>query len=101
MLSNLANRNIEIPGILANPTLKSQISRYEATGWQWSGAVDMNEMWSRVEKEVRERLVGIERLDEVEEWELLSRHYCVSWGGKGGLPEVRDNTMKWSIKEYL
>lgn len=30
--------------------------------------------------ETKKRLDSIERLDEVEEWDLLSRHYCVSWG---------------------
>ena len=32
----------------------------------------------------KERLAKLEILDEVEEWELLARHYCVVWGWRNG-----------------
>lgn len=35
------------------------------------------------------RINRIEMLDEVEEWELLMSHYCVSMGIKGGVETNR------------
>jgi [phosphatase 2A protein]-leucine-carboxy methyltransferase len=35
----------------------------------------------------KERVAGLEMLDEVEEWQLLARHYCVAWGWRSGAGE--------------
>ncbi len=45
------------------------------------GAVDVDFVWERwVQEEEKERVGRLEMLDEVEEWRLLGRHYCVGWG---------------------
>ena len=31
-------------------------------------------------EEERTRVGALEWMDEIEEWELLMRHYCVAWG---------------------
>lgn len=28
----------------------------------------------------KERIAKLEMLDEMEEWQLLARHYCIAWG---------------------
>ncbi|KAJ3299696.1 hypothetical protein HK104_007624 [Borealophlyctis nickersoniae] len=84
MLQNLKTRNIELPGIHTYPTLDSQRQRYLTAGWDRSGAIDLNEFWERqVPDEEKARINRLEIFDEVEEWRLLSAHYCVSWGVKG------------------
>lgn len=36
-----------------------------------------------VDSDEKERVDGLEGLDEVEEWKLLAGHYIVSWAYKG------------------
>lgn len=43
----------------------------------------MKELFDRSGVETRQRLDKIEKLDEVEEWNLLAEHYCISWGLAG------------------
>ncbi len=31
----------------------------------------------------KERVAELEMVDEVEEWRLLAKHYCVVWGSRG------------------
>ncbi|KAG0300585.1 hypothetical protein BGZ97_003156, partial [Linnemannia gamsii] len=44
MLRNLKARQIELPGIHAYPSLKSQEERFTSRGWQAAGAVNMNNL---------------------------------------------------------
>ncbi|KAL3896722.1 MAG: hypothetical protein SGCHY_003887 [Lobulomycetales sp.] len=84
MLENLGNRGISLPGIRACPTIQAQLDRYKEGGFQGSGAIDMHDLHQHcMLPDTKARLDGIERLDELEEWNLLSRHYCVSWGVSG------------------
>ncbi|KAF9902734.1 hypothetical protein EC991_004585 [Linnemannia zychae] len=79
MLRNLKARNIELPGIHAYPSLKSQEERFTSRGWQAAKAVNMNKLHeSLCEQELR-RISSLEIFDEVEEWQLLADHYCVAW----------------------
>ncbi|KNC99526.1 uncharacterized protein SPPG_04917 [Spizellomyces punctatus DAOM BR117] len=83
MLQNLKMRGIELLGIRAHPSLQSQRDRYLIAGWDEAGAVDMNMFWERIlDSDERTRVSALEIFDEVEEWRLLSGHYCVSWGIK-------------------
>eukprot|EP00842_Homolaphlyctis_polyrhiza_P000289 jgi/Hompol1/1260/HPOL_000528-RA len=83
MLSNLKTRNIELPGIFAHPTLESQMTRYTEHGWIISRAIDLNQVWRDVISETEKaRVAKLEIFDEVEEWQMLSQHYCVSWAAK-------------------
>ena len=48
-------------------------------------ARDVRSLWAEsVGIEEKERVSGLEMVDEVEEWDLLAGHYCVAWGWRGG-----------------
>lgn len=54
------------------------------------GAADIEFIWRNwVEASERERVEGLEWMDEVEEWELLARHYCVAWGWREGQEQAQ------------
>ncbi|KAI8812165.1 S-adenosyl-L-methionine-dependent methyltransferase [Cladochytrium replicatum] len=81
MIRNLKFRNIELPGIFACPTLEDQKSRYLRQGWSASFAVDMLQLYEKhVTPAEKTRVSKLEIFDELEEWRMLSQHYCISWG---------------------
>ncbi|KAG0090110.1 hypothetical protein BGZ93_008240 [Podila epicladia] len=79
MLRNLKARNIELPGIHAYPSLKSQKERFMSRGWTLAQAVDMNALHDTLPETELKRISSLEIFDEVEEWQLLANHYCVAW----------------------
>ncbi|KAG0360510.1 hypothetical protein BG005_010534 [Podila minutissima] len=79
MLRNLKARNIELPGIHAYPSLKSQEERFMSRGWTLAQAVDMNALHDTLPETELKRISSLEIFDEVEEWQLLANHYCVAW----------------------
>ncbi|KAL0083940.1 S-adenosyl-L-methionine-dependent methyltransferase [Phycomyces blakesleeanus] len=89
MLKNLQERSIELKGIHAYPDLSAQENRFMGLGWQKAKAVDINELhdhWLDVTE--KSRIARLEILDELEEWHLLSSHYCVSWAYKTDEPDT-------------
>lgn len=55
------------------------------------GAINLHFMWSAwVEDKEKDRMTELEWMDEVEEWILLMKHYCVVWGwrDRGGKGEI-------------
>lgn len=89
MMSNLASRGIELRTLKKYYSLDAQRRRLKLAGFDTGqGARDVHQIWesdSWVSKAERERIEKIEWLDEVEEWNLLASHYCVSWAWKGEL----------------
>ncbi|KAK3818994.1 MAG: S-adenosyl-L-methionine-dependent methyltransferase [Benniella sp.] len=79
MLRNLKARQIELPGIHAYPSLKSQEERFLARGWLAAKAVNMNTLHSSLQDDEMKRISSLEIFDEIEEWQLLADHYCVAW----------------------
>ncbi|KAF9280078.1 hypothetical protein BGZ68_007520 [Mortierella alpina] len=79
MLRNLKARQIDLPGIHAYPSLKSQEERFLSRGWLAAKAVDMNNLHASLSDEEMKRISTLEIFDEVEEWQLLAQHYCVAW----------------------
>ncbi|GJJ70085.1 [phosphatase 2A protein]-leucine-carboxy methyltransferase [Entomortierella parvispora] len=79
MLRNLRARRIELPGIHAYPSLKSQEERFTSRGWLAAKAIDMNNLHSSLTEGEMKRISGLEIFDEVEEWQMLASHYCVAW----------------------
>ncbi|KAG0244104.1 S-adenosyl-L-methionine-dependent methyltransferase [Mortierella sp. GBAus27b] len=79
MLRNLKARQIELPGIHAYPSLKSQEERFLSRGWLAAKAVTMNVLYNILEEDEVKRTSNLEIFDEVEEWQLLADHYCVAW----------------------
>ncbi|KAI8827188.1 S-adenosyl-L-methionine-dependent methyltransferase [Fimicolochytrium jonesii] len=79
MAQNLRLRGIDLLGWSEWPDLEAQKRRFKECGWDAGRAVDMNMFWESLDLEERERIAKLEIFDEVEEWQLLSDHYCVSW----------------------
>lgn len=84
MVSNLAARGIVLQTLRKYGSLEAQAARMKAYGFDGSGGADVNELWHKgVDEKEKERVAGLEMVDEVEEWELLAGHYCVVWGWRG------------------
>ncbi|TPX48633.1 hypothetical protein SeLEV6574_g01932 [Synchytrium endobioticum] len=88
MIENLKMRKIELPGIYAYPTLESQKQRYLSDGWDIADSIDVNHIYdSCIPPSEQHRISRLEIFDELEEWKLLSAHYCVSWAVKSSSPD--------------
>ncbi|GAA5856635.1 hypothetical protein JCM8547_005902 [Rhodosporidiobolus lusitaniae] len=82
MKRNLAARNLSLPGASSTPSLSSLTSRLRQAGVKGDcGALSVKEIReSVVPTGERERVARIEQIDEVEELNLILKHYAVSWG---------------------
>jgi [phosphatase 2A protein]-leucine-carboxy methyltransferase len=112
MVANLTARGIHLQTLEANATLGMQRQRLRRFGFGARriedrehgehgkggnaddvcvGAIDLDFMWSSwVDDKEKERVAELEWMDEMEEWKLLMKHYCVAWGWrdeneKGGI----------------
>lgn len=85
MVANLAARRIRMPSLDAYGTAAAQRTRLRAAGFDGGAeARTVEEVWKEwIPDEERERVDGLEGLDEVEEWNLLAAHYVVAWGWRG------------------
>jgi [phosphatase 2A protein]-leucine-carboxy methyltransferase len=90
MVENLAARGIVMPTIQRYKTLEDQkerLAEFGFTGGNGGGgniAETIEDIWETwIDEQERERLNNLEGLDEVEEWQMLARHYCVAWGWRG------------------
>lgn len=82
MVSNLAARGIQLQTLHKYASLEAQRARFRDQGFgDGQAAGDVEFLWKNwVSEEEKERVAGLEMLDEMEEWELLARHYCIAWG---------------------
>ena len=90
MISNLAQRGIVLQTLQKYSSLHAQKLRLKNAGLN-SGqeAADVDFLMERwVSERERERVGRCEMLDELEEWVLLARHYCVAWGWRDGEGEA-------------
>ncbi|KAH9869660.1 hypothetical protein IAQ61_006870 [Plenodomus lingam] len=90
MISNLQTRNIHLPTLTSYPELGDQRARLQSYGFKaGTRATDTSFIWRNwVGEEEKERVGSLEFLDELEELELLLRHYCVAWGWRDGDGDV-------------
>ncbi|KAI8928640.1 S-adenosyl-L-methionine-dependent methyltransferase [Entophlyctis helioformis] len=96
MVANLRARGIELRGLEATPTLDAQVQRYLRTGWTLGRAVDLHTAWQRhLPDEEKLRVAQLEMFDEIEEWVLLSQHYCISWAAKSATASEPDLLRCW------
>ncbi|KAE8354997.1 leucine carboxyl methyltransferase [Aspergillus coremiiformis] len=86
MVSNLAARGIHLQTLHQYASLAAQQKRLREQGFSGGqAAADVDFIWERwVSDEEKERVSGLEMLDEMEEWKLLAQHYCVAWGWREG-----------------
>lgn len=82
MVSNLATRGIQLQTLHKYATFSAQRNRLLGHGFNSGQAIaDIEFIWNRwVNEEEKERVSRLEMLDEMEEWQLLARHYCIAWG---------------------
>ncbi|KAH7119000.1 leucine carboxyl methyltransferase 1 [Dendryphion nanum] len=86
MISNLSTRNIFLPTLKSYPELGDQRARLRTYGFvDGAKAADTSRIWQKwVPEEEKDRVAGLEMLDELEELEMLLKHYSVSWGWRDG-----------------
>ncbi|KAL4750685.1 leucine carboxyl methyltransferase 1 [Aspergillus terricola var. indicus] len=86
MVANLAARGIQLQTLHQYASLRAQRQRLREHGFNGGqAAADVDFLWERwVTEDEKERVAGLEMLDEVEEWKLLAQHYCVAWGWREG-----------------
>jgi [phosphatase 2A protein]-leucine-carboxy methyltransferase len=58
-----------------------------------------------IDEREKERVARVEMLDEVEEWRMLARHYCVAWGWRLGNDAMADgkeaeDEKSWSWEKW-
>ncbi|KAJ6001446.1 hypothetical protein N7522_006673 [Penicillium canescens] len=82
MVSNLAARGIQLQTLHRYASLEAQRGRFREQGFgNGQAAADIEFIWKQwISEEEKERVAGLEMLDEMEEWQLLARHYCIAWG---------------------
>ena len=101
MVSNLAARGIVLQTLHKYSSLEAQKERLKTYGFlEESEAWDVDTLFEKwISKLEKERIGKVEMLDEVEEWRLLAKHYCIAWGwrdnekpgnGKSGPSTVLD-----------
>ncbi|KIW23959.1 hypothetical protein, variant [Cladophialophora immunda] len=92
MVSNLMGRGIQLQTLEKYAGLEEQRTRLrthgfgddEASSRGGAEAADIDFVWQRwIAPEEKERVEGLEWMDEVEEFVLLAKHYCICWGWKG------------------
>jgi O-methyltransferase involved in polyketide biosynthesis len=90
MISNLQTRNIHLPTLTAYPELGDQRARLSGYGFKdGAKAADTNFIWKQwISEDEKERVASLEMLDELEELELLLKHYCFAWGWRDGDSDV-------------
>lgn len=89
MVSNLAARGIILQTLHKYNSLEAQRERLKMYGFtEGREALDVDAIYEKwVGEEEKDRVNKLEMLDEIEEWRLLARHYCVAWGWKTGKME--------------
>ena len=82
MISNLASRGIVLQTLERFSTLSRQRRRLKDCGFTTSQAgADIGFIWDNwISEDEKERVAGLEMMDELEEWHLLAKHYCIAWG---------------------
>ncbi|KAL8825902.1 MAG: hypothetical protein Q9191_004126 [Dirinaria sp. TL-2023a] len=93
MVSNLAARGIVLQTLQKYHSLDVQKSRLRSHGFETAEAADVDFLWEDwIDGKEKDRVAGLEMVDEVEEWKLLARHYCVVWGYRSNEDKIWD---KW------
>lgn len=93
MVSNLTARGIHLQTLEKYASLGAQKERLKMIGFaSGAQAADIDFIWRKWLTDIdRVRVEGLEWMDEVEEFTLFARHYCVAWGWRG-FPEEQ----QWS-----
>lgn len=106
MVSNLTARGIHLQTLNAHDSLTAQKERMKKHGFgstikggeHGAEAADIDFIWQAwIDGTEKERVENLEWMDEMEEWKLLARHYCVAWGWMETLDHAEDSVFeKWA-----
>eukprot|EP01038_Epipyxis_sp_PR26KG_P006040 gene6040-8316_t len=89
MKRNLANAGHYTPGFIEFPSLSSQEQRFLSCNSSQAKSCSMLSFYNqRISTEEKNRISKIERLDEVEEWNLIMDHYSLTVATKRSLSEA-------------
>lgn len=91
MMRNLRERGCPLLGVSESPSQMED--RLREAGWTSAAARDMLQVWDSsglVPPEHRRHACSIEPLDEVEEWNMIQRHYALAVGSSPGLSHLID-----------
>lgn len=103
MVANLTARGIHLQTLNAHDSLVAQKERLKKHGFgsrqgsdgAGAAAADVDFIWQTwIEDREKQRVENLEWMDEVEEWRLLARHYCVAWGWKADVDHVDDSVFE-------
>ncbi|KAJ1564387.1 hypothetical protein HK096_008231 [Nowakowskiella sp. JEL0078] len=79
MLQNLEAQNVDLRGIYEYHNLETQERRYLKSTWKRAKSISIDQLYEEyVSKDEKERIRNLEIFDEVEEWNMLARHYCLT-----------------------
>lgn len=86
MKENITLSGYAIPGLDNMVSPAAVMEKYTSSGFEAANALTMLQAYHHfISPEEKIRITKIEMLDELEEWELLMRHYSFSIGVKGPL----------------
>ncbi|KAG7792733.1 hypothetical protein KL910_000973 [Ogataea haglerorum] len=90
MLKNLSMRGIQMPSLLKYSTIEKQHERLQKLGFESTNVSDLSYIYSHwIPEDELAAINRLELLDELEELNLINRHYCLivsSWGSSWRLP---------------
>ncbi|KAF2834820.1 leucine carboxyl methyltransferase [Patellaria atrata CBS 101060] len=97
MISNLATRGIHLQTLKKYSSLTRQRQRLLISGFEsGQGASDVDFIWNNwIDEAEKERIANLEMFDEIEEWRMLGKHYCVAWGWRDGADNQPIFTPAW------
>ena len=84
MIRNMAAAGINIPGALFFQSKQNEIDCFLSNGWESCQCDTLLEYYNkRISTEEKASMSSIERLDEVEEWNIIMNHYSFLIASKG------------------
>ncbi|KAF8132092.1 leucine carboxyl methyltransferase [Boletus edulis] len=100
MLNNLQSRNVSLPGAAPYPTVESLPERFTRHGFTFAHALTLSEVREKyISHSELERMSHLELLDEVEELNLVLKHYAITWGAKTFMPVHKSSLWgQWGLR---
>jgi len=90
MRRNLRAGGIHVPGFEDYPKIEDQSQRFLSTGWQSTETISMLQAFrNMISAKERARIARVEIFDEIEEWEMIMQHYCLTLA-KFGCSDIMD-----------
>ncbi|KAI8054515.1 S-adenosyl-L-methionine-dependent methyltransferase [Syncephalis plumigaleata] len=98
MIQNLRNRQIELPGLAVYPSVASQETRFLTNQWNAAHGITIAHAHDHcIPASEQQRIAQCEWLDEIEEWNLLARHYAIVWAWHTTNSEFSQLLNTWQV----